>query len=324
MKAGLYARKMARHTADLTGSPLPRFTYFIENVDRPYEENALSGLSRPEFLMSRVFTEETLHLLRQTNGSVALATGALEELTECIRMLNRHGIPADLWLTTEKDEDGYWNNRGNIDAVEALTHRVLTWIHKEKVAIRRIGFDLEPDVRTLKAYHEKRYGTLLRRMAAGITGGYARDAQRRWEQLIQEILRSTSCGIDLYEMPFAGDYALMRYFLGMYKMPELSSFGEGAEERVHIVRMIYSSVMQYRVIDCPNDRIPAIGILSATEYNPGRDLDGNGVRRPEHLLTDEQLRNDLDALRTMGRTEAYAFALNGAEGIKRLIQAWDG
>jgi hypothetical protein len=89
------------------------------------------------------------------------------------------------------------------------------------------------------------------------------------------------------------------------------------------VRMLYSSIMPYRVSSCPPEKTPAIGILSSTLWNPGRDLDGKGVKRPEHLLTDDILRRDLKDLRDGQRTEFYVFALNGIEEVRRLQKTWE-
>lgn len=94
-------------------------------------------------------------------------------------------------------------------------------------------------------------------------------------------------------------------------------------ERFKRVGLVYTSVKPRFVGGSPEQfvrnyskpfgRVPALGIVSATETNPGRRL----TSKPPRFLTAAELQRDVKAALAVSPREFYVFALNGLPVIEQ-------
>lgn len=151
------------------------------------------------------------------------------------------------------------------------------------------------------------------------------DSQIYIAELIARILEETPHGVRSYEVPILGDSMtnranLTRKLLGMPKPPERPNVLPA--ERFKRVGLVYTSVKPrfmggspeqfVRNYSTPMSRVPALGIVSATDVNPGRNLGSK-----PHFLTEAELKRDVKSALAVSPLEFYVFALNGLPVIEQ-------
>jgi len=286
---------------------VPRITYFVESR----REAARRGYSsRHAFLADEVLTPALLERLAQTGSAVALAAHAHEPgVAPLLRRLDAHGVPADLWLNLALD-DGYWLSLATLDAAEHTLEATLSWLHTERLPVRRLGLDLEPPHPVAAALTARRPALLASRLA-GLRGSLRPQAQ--FERLLRTALAAYP--VDLYTLPVAQDVAPLRALLGLPRLPtELPADGS-----LRVVRMLYSSLApvgpaSFVARQHRTGTVPALGIVSRDNVNPGIELPGPGGRAgAAELLKPAELRRDLAQVVQAACPELFVFALNGAE-----------
>ena len=287
---------------------MPEVTYFVESI----EEAAHNGMSRPDFLEQRVLHDQTLQKLHQTRGAISLALGELN-LTDVCKKVNAHGVPLDIWPVLT-DAEGYWNCRWNIDDTRQHVGEILNWKEKHGVAVRSIGIDLEPHIEMMKDAAPSRLRSFFGRLMRGHVHEALQNtsSQKKLEGLIDEI-HDNGMTVDVYKMIFMGEVPPVRHLMGVHKVPRNADT---------VAKMIYTS--HRPVVSVKNNlwrgEIPALGILSGTGVNPGREITAPITDVP--LLTDEQLGRDVSQVRGRGLDRFYVFALNDESVIHRVQSAW--
>jgi hypothetical protein len=286
---------------------MPDVTYFAESK----EEAAFVGMPRRQFLEEKVFSERTIGLLQETRGSISLALGPDElDLVDIVRELNLKEIDVHLWPTL-RDEDGYWNAKSNIAHTERHIHGLLDLIEKHRLKVRRIGVDLEPDISLARARWLSKLSTIW-----AVKKRTPPRAQQRFEHLIEEV-QATGMEVESYEMKI-GQHALVRSLLGMYRAPE------NLNERIEMLYRSYNHAASikpsWRPYSLSKHATPAIGIVSGTMLNPGRDL-GTPIDK-EKTLGHTALVRDLGEIQDLGRDRFYVFALNNASVVEEVVDAW--
>lgn len=272
--------------------------------------------SRGDYLQEHIGSDKVIGTLQAINGRVAVALNQREilqdgALMDLLRHFHIKKIPVDLWANLE-DRDGYWIHVGNVSAARAAILEMLNGLEKANVSIERIGLDLEfPATIMVPRFN---------------IGEWRRIAPWRFSQekatealhsFIDEVLGQSSYGVDAYEIPILSDYAWMRKLLGIPKAPAVES------SRYRRVGMVYTSVKPPII---PADgfiekyskgkgRIPALGIVSSSRENPGRDMNF------KKLLNDKNLRRDVEKALFISPDEIYVFALNGLRMIERVRDA---
>jgi hypothetical protein len=291
--------------------------YFVESR----EESVRKGFKiRAGFLEARVFTADTVRILQQHSSSIALAVFAEEEgIASVVSELNVKGIATDLWLNLPYDL-GYWQSKGNIAAARKEAGRLLNWISRHNLKVRNIGLDIEPTVQVI--WHLVNFQFVKLSMKLMRLPRPA-NAQNEFESMIREI--NEACGVDIYKLPLIGDYALSRRLFNLFAIPE----GFLSDSRNSIVSMLYSSfspIKSPRFIErfIRDDEIPALGIVSTDETDPGIDLNGTGQRLP--LLSQNVLTRDVLQVRNIYSrrrkpAEMYVHALNGIGTLEKIATA---
>lgn len=296
---------------------LPSLTTFVESREQADDAITKSkARSRGEYLQQHIGQDEVIDILMSMNGRVAVALNHREirqdgALVDLLRHFNTKGIPVDLWANLE-DHDGYWIHAGNVPTASAAVLEMLNSLERANVDIKRVGLDLEfPATIMLPRFNIGEW----RRIAPW---RFSQDkATEALHTFVDKILGQSLYGVDVYEIPILSDYSWMRRLLGIPKAPAIES------TRYRRVGMVYTSVKP-PIISADwfiekyskgKGRIPALGIVSSSAENPGRDMNfGN-------LLDDKKLHRDVRKALSLSPEEFYVFALNGLRMIERVRKA---
>lgn len=310
-------RKMDTRTQTTNSPGVISVTYYLESR----EEAAHSDISRGQFFLNRIGSNETTALLRKTRSSVSMALNEYEirDDAACVEFLKEYtlrGIPVDLWANLQ-DEKGYWIYAGNIDEARVAILEMVNRAERAGVRFRNIGLDLEmkgPNLGPSAIWENFRFAPDEK------TDAIANEKLRRF---VDEVLNGGTYGVDTYELPIMSDCEVLRRRLGILRAPEISN------PHYRRVAMVYRTVYEtslpsvfrrstpefIRSYSSRRGRLPALGIISANKKNPGR-----GELNPQRLLTDQQLEEDCRAV-LAGSNELFVFALNGLSVIQRVRRA---
>jgi hypothetical protein len=240
------------------------------------------------------------------------------QMVEFLRELNLKDVPVDAWPNM-RDCDGYWMHNGNMDEGRRNIFAILDALAKKNIDVESVGLDLEPPLAVLKDGKPMR-GICTEKPWLP-SPAKAEDKLRR---LIEEML-GAGHGVDTYEVPVLSDYALPRRLFGIPQAPLVHPSSMGQHRRVG---MVYTSVTPgmalmggpesfVRDYSAGRERMPALGIVSATGKNPGRKF---GDTEP-YFLDDRELARDIEAALSVSPKELFIFALNGLQVVERVNAA---
>lgn len=296
----------------------PSVTAFVESREqatRAIERG--EARSRGEYLQQHIGSDDVTDALRHMRGRVAVALNQAEiandpALVDLLRNFNAKEIPVDLWANLE-DKDGYWIHAENVPAARAAILEMLNSLERSNVEIATVGLDLEfPATILVPKFNIREWRRLAPwRFSQG-------QATEQLHSFIEEILDGSAYGVDAYEIPILSDHDWMRRVLGIPKAP--TAVDSPGYKRVG---MVYTSVKPpimsaERFIEkysTGKGRVPAIGIVSSSAENPGRDINFS------NLLDDKQLYRDVRKALSVSPEEFYVFALNGLQMIERVREA---
>jgi len=293
----------------------PKLSFFVESR----EEALRCGFrSRARFLEQRVFTAALLQRLARHGARLVIASEADEDGVDAlVEAATASGVGVDLWLNLPR-ELGYWQSKRNVRQALRTAERLLSWIAQRNMRVGKLGVDVEPPIELCGAFANRRPVALLRELAAmHLRGGRQADFNR----LV--MLLNSDHGVDIYKLPIWGDLWPARLIAGLFRAPP----GFLADPRNRVVSMLYSSVFPalgrglLRRLLRPGE-VPALGIISATEDDPGVTLPFTPAGLAPSLLSGDALTRDV-ALALEGQAhrarppELYFFALNGPGALDK-------
>lgn len=308
----------------------PEVTFFVESreeAESAQRENKKIR-SRGQFLMDRLGGGDVVTALEEVRGRLSIVMsrqdiGNDDVLVDFLREMNILGIGIDIWPTLP-DDDGYWIHAGNIGKARAEVFAIIETLERKKIDFKNVGLDLEFPIGLMQGGSTAE--TLRRLMKIRPWRFSQTDAAADMENLVRQILENSNYDVHTYEVPILSDNDRLRRFLGIPKAPAVAQYPdrdrvyhEGRHKRIALT---YTSATPKFAMRDPakfvkeysagRGRIPALGIMSASEINPGRDLGGK-VR----FLSDEELQRDVRAALEISPTELFIFALNGKPVIDR-------
>lgn len=259
--------------------------FFVEE----HPEN-LRGEPRHQVL-SRILTPETCQYLEERSWGIALAIIEINpETAQIIKSINQDfpNLPITAWIVLP-DSEGYWTNQFNVPQTRQKVEEVKGWANFFDLSFEAIAFDLESPLELVKAFanhdikkilHQLKQIRRLQREHKLL--GYQPKAEM--EDLVRS-LRREKIMTHSYEMP------------GFLSLP---LFGVLQTKDFDIrVTMVYSSQGLPAFIESwiptlglKNGTFPAIGVISSTGRNPGRDLGENN----QTLIEKHRLLRDIRSL----------------------------
>jgi hypothetical protein len=261
----------------------PEVTFFVES-----REESAGAESRGRFLLDKLGGGDVASALAKVRGRVSIALSLRElaldaALIDFLREYNALGIPIDIWPNME-DEDGYWIHRGNARTAHGMILEMIDRLKTHSVDFQNIGLDLEFPIEILKGGFRLR--EFLRQKPWSFSDS---DSQMYIADLIWMILRETPYGVRSYEIPILGDGKtksadFLRKILGVSRVPEAPRLYEDSIDlqRFGRIGLVYTSVKPRLIggppeqfvkkYSAPFGRVPALGIVSATDINPAENL----------------------------------------------------
>ncbi len=291
-------------------------TFFAESREEGAKANKRRGRgSRGTFFLEQVATDECLKALRSIRGRVAIALNATEvrtdgALIEFLQTLNKAETPVDAWVTlAERD---YWVHAGNVVETWRQIYDVVNALDRAHVDIANVGLDLEFPSRFMVP------GISLREYWA--TKAWTFDRAKAHDTLVSEahrFLSGSKRGLHTYEIPVMSDSSLIRWALGMVAAPTTAEIDDERYKRIALTYTSGAPLLPAKSFISHyahgKDRIPALGIVTATDHNPGRNMSY------EKMLGERGLERDVRI--AMERAdEFFVFALNG-QGVVDRTQA---
>jgi hypothetical protein len=269
----------------------PRLTFFCE---------------LPAKHLAPVLQQSVLETLAAMNASVSLAILDLApERAELVRKLNQYGIPVIAWLLLPRDQ-GYWLGMENAEAAEDFYASFKSWTRQENLVWRKIGLDIEPDIREFEAWVEgdRRRWALRRMLGRVFQRRKLAFAQRVYRELVGQI-RSDGFQVESYHLPVIADErlvgsTLLRRILGIVDIPVDTE-----------VWMLYSSNLRGRS-NRPHFGLGVLWSYGSQAQAIGLGSTGGGidfVQNPRFLDWDE-LSRDL-RLGWYWSDQLYIFSLEG-------------
>lgn len=300
----------------------PEVTFFVES-----REESSQAPSRGKFLLDRLGDGNVISALQEVRGRISIALnlrelGEDDALIDFLREYNILDIPIDIWPNLE-DKDGYWIHRGNLKTAYTQVLEIIERLIGKRVDFQNIGLDFEFPIQILKGGFQLR--EYLRQKPWQFSDS---DARVYIEELVSRILRETPYGVHSYEVPVLSDgltngFELLRKLLGMPRPPERPNSVMITPERFKRVGLVYTSVKPRFIGGPPEEfvknhsanfsRVPALGIVSANDINPGRSIGS----KPPRFLNEAELQRDVRAALKVSPQEFYVFALNGLPVIER-------
>lgn len=245
-------------------------------------------------LASLLADEAVAASLRALGASVSMAMlDRGPARASSIRRLLEGGVPVTAWVVLPR-EDGYFATIDNAARVAATCDALLAWLSAERLAVDRIGLDIEMDIEHMEALAEA---------PLSLVGPALRGSRRRRELLLAEAdyaalvgsLRRRGLFVETYQLPPVVDARAARSTLmaRAFGMLEL-----GADREV---LMLYSSALPR-------------GAAWVESYAPQADAIGLGVTGGGTVVVPRMGWDDL--LRDLGvalRAERpiYLFSLEG-------------
>lgn len=302
----------------------PEVTFFVESR----EEAEVAGRenrkirSRGQFLLDRLGGGDVVTALQEIRGRLSIAMNSREisddyALVDFLREMSVLEVEVDIWPTLS-DEDGYWIHAGNSQKAHKTVFEIIEALERKQVDFKNVGLDLEFPIGLMQG--DSMANTLRKLMKIRPWRFSQTDATTYIEDLIWQILDDSNHGVHTYEVPILSDNDRLRRFLGIPKAPTITQ--PRNDSRHKRVALTYTSATPKLAARDPSKfvkeysasrgRIPALGIVSASRINPGRDLGGK-VR----FLSDEELQRDVRAALEVSPTELFVFALNGKSVIDR-------
>jgi hypothetical protein len=291
-----------------------KITFFVES--REESERAIDkGLchSRGQCLQGKIGSDKVLRALKAIGGRISMALHKKEvkedsALIELLQHYNQSDIEVDAWINPEP---GYWTHAGNIDETRRDTYEIANRLVQKNVIIDNIGLDLEVSERLVLP----KFNIIELFRNLGIS---QKEAADKLQKLVEDLLSQTSYGVNTYEIPFLSDNILTRQLAGIPKTPNIQS------PRYQRVAMVYTTFKPFfdsaesyiRTYSTQMDRIPAIGIVSASNENPGR-----GEMGTYKMLSDQELQRDIGIVMEISPDQFFVFALNGHRVIERVRTA---
>ncbi len=292
-------------------------TFFVESREEADETRKMRGTgSRGTFFLERLANDDCLQALREVRGRVAIALNNAElrtdsALIEFLQALNKAKIPVDAWVTLA--EGDYWIHAGNVRESWRQIYEVLNILERANVGLQNVGLDLEfpsrfmvPTV-DLSAYFFTKPWTFDRAKAHDFLVAEA-----------ERFLRGGNHGLHAYEIPIMSDLGPIGWALGMVAAPTAA---EITDERYKRVALTYTSGAPLLPSQAfinhyahGKDRIPALGIVTATDRNPGRNMSY------EKMLSEPGLDRDVRTAMAAAK-EFFVFALNGKGVVDRTQSA---
>jgi len=239
--------------------------FFVEE----HPEN-LHGEPRHQVL-SRILTPETYQYLEERSWGIALAMIEINlETARIIKSINQYfpNLPVTAWIVLP-DSEGYWTNQFNVPQTKKKVEDLKAWANRFDLSFDAIAFDLESPLELVKAFANHDIKKILHQLKQirrlrhdHKLAGYQPEAEM---ENIVEGLRKENILTHSYEMP------------GLLSLP---LFGVLQNKNFDIrVTMVYSSQGLPTLIESwiptlslKTGTFPAIGVISSTGNNPGRDL----------------------------------------------------
>jgi hypothetical protein len=308
----------------------PEVTFFVESREESQivQQQKPRIRSRGQFLLDRLGGGDVVNVLREVHGRLSIAMSSQDisgdnALVEFLREMSILDVGIDIWPTLS-DEDGYWIHAGNGREAYIEVFRIIEALERKGVDFQNIGLDLEFPIGLMQG--GSLANTLRQLMKIRPWRFSQADAAIYIKDLMQQILANSKYGVHTYEVPILSDNDRLRRFLGIPQAPVTVRFGDYDRDyhgpRHKRVALTYTSATPKFAARDPakfvreysggRGRIPALGIVSASEINPGRDLGGR-----VQFLNDEALKRDVRAALEVSPTELFIFALNGKPVIDR-------
>ena len=300
----------------MDSSQAPQITFFVESL----EESRLSGDSRGQFLLDKLGNGDVVTAIREAHGRLSVAMSHREiandsALVDWLREMNILDVGIDVWPTLP-DEDGYWIHAGNMRKVHEAVFGIIEELERKRVDFQNVGLDLEFPIGLMQGGSTI---DMIRQLMKIRPWQFSQtDAKAYLEDLVQQILGQSQYGVHTYEVPILSDNARLRQLLGIPQAPDVKPHNS----RHKRVGLVYTSATPKIAMGDPgkfvkeysagHGRIPALGIVSASDINPGRNLGGK-----TRFLTDDELSRDMKAALEISPKEVFVFALNGKPVIDR-------
>lgn len=289
-------------------------TFFVESREEADEATERRGYgSRGTFFLEQLATDECLRALREVRGRISIALNHQElhtdrVLIEFLRTLNQARIPVDAWVNLP--EGDYWVHAGNVEEAWRQIYEVLNTLERSHINVQNVGLDLEfPSRFMVPSVNLRNYWA---------TKAWTFDRARAHDILVSQVdkfLSGGKRGVHTYEIPVMSDSSFIRWILGMVAAPTAA---EITDERYKRVALTYTSGAPLlpakrsfiKHFAQGKDRIPALGIVTATDRNPGRNMSY------EKMLSRPGLERDVRTA-IAGANELFVFALNGQAVVDR-------
>ena len=192
-------------------------------------------LATPE-LQSLFNTPELINDLQELNAGLSLGILDLSgPRAEIVRRLNQANIPVTAWLLLPESE-GYWFNLDNVVQASKRYLKFKAWTQKYELQWARIGLDIEPDIREMKAILSGRWQLLPMMIKRALNTKRLYQAQEAYQTLVKQI-QTDGYLVDSYLIPFIMDERLV----GATLMQRLTGLVNIECDRD--ILMLYSSFM---------------------------------------------------------------------------------
>ncbi len=296
---------------------MPQITYFVESREESQIPQQGEIISRGEYLLRKIASDECLDELKQTRSRIAIAlrVDELQEdyaIQELLQEYAIQGVEADIWVNMT-DKDGYWLHAGNVNDAHKNVATMMNVLDQKHIPFKNIGLDLEfpADIFVPKP-------SLQRWWAIKPWRFDQKQATAGMQTMIEDVLSTREHKVHTYEIPILSDYALFRRLMGI---PRIALPNHPDVKRVG---MVYTSlkppviskktfIQNYSI---GKGRIPGLGVMSADErIQPGRGDPFAGAMREVDVAEDLRFATEVSP------DELFIFALNGVELMHKVRRA---
>jgi len=233
-------------------------------------------------------------------GGYGLSMGLIDlspERAAIVRNLESRGVSVTAWLLLA-EEDGYWLNADNVEIARDRFGATVEWAADERLALHRIGLDIEPPRHDLDDLVERPLATLWRLLRRRRSPAAIVSVEKAYAKLVAEI-HATNRSVETYQFSLLLDErqansSLLRRTLGIVDV----------DADIEVL-MLYSTYMGESAAHAYFDSAGGIG-LGVT----GGGVHADDPREQIRLLTWERLERQLLAA-SRASEFLYVFSLEG-------------
>jgi len=193
---------------------MPNVTYFVESREESQIPQKGKAISRGEYLLRKIASDECLAELKQTRGRISMALRVDEvqndpALGELLQEYACQGIESDIWVNMT-DKNGYWLHAGNVLDARRNVVEMMNILEQKNIPFRNIGLDLEfpADIFVPKPSLSRWWSIKPWRFDQ-------KKASLGMQDIIEDVLQTKQHHVHTYEIPILSDYALTRRLMGI-------------------------------------------------------------------------------------------------------------